>query len=67
MVFHTLDNRYFHELKAEILGYPRTCGYYIMGLVAIPALPNDLLKRDKLLDALFQHFDDQDGLLLRKV
>lgn len=58
--FKTIDNLAFRRLKSDLEGYPRLAGYYIFDVVAIPGLPTDDTERDKLLDEVFEQFDDHE-------
>jgi hypothetical protein len=60
MTLTTIDDPTFLALKAELQGYPRQCGYYLVDVVSIQDLRARSVPPEELLEQVFQHFDDQD-------
>ena len=59
MEFPPVADPAFDSLRALTDRRPRLCGYYLLGLVAVPPPPEDAAERDEFLSDLFEQFDDQ--------
>ncbi len=49
----------FNAFRRELESYPRLCGYYIIELLSIAELKRLGLARERILEQVFEYFDDE--------
>lgn len=55
----TVDDPAFVDLRRRVARFQRMHGYYIVDVVSIESLRNAGKTQEQILDAVFEHFDDQ--------